>query len=191
MQKVKYLQEQLFLECRDIVENLSKLQNKEDFIRNHKIFSILSEKVKTMEFLSQNEHFFLTQEPEKKNHIIEEKPHTIEEISPMENTSQNQNSGEKIKLAKIKDLKPAPIPEPKSLPRLPDFRLDINDTIGFSKMLFGGSQNELNMVVNTINKMTDLEDARSYLSEIYYEKNWHEVEDFAQRLWILVENRFS
>lgn len=70
------------------------------------------------------------------------------------------------------------------------FKLDLNDRIAFSKMLFEGSQTELNQVVNTLNGFDTLDQAKEYLSEIYYEKNWEKVDEYAQRLWILVENKF-
>lgn len=72
----------------------------------------------------------------------------------------------------------------------PEFRLDLNDRIAFSKVLFGGSQSELNEVVSTLNSFKTLDEAKEYLSELYYEKNWKKVDEYAQRLWVLVENKF-
>ncbi|MDQ0592250.1 hypothetical protein QFZ37_000619 [Chryseobacterium ginsenosidimutans] len=72
----------------------------------------------------------------------------------------------------------------------PEFKLDLNDRIAFSKMLFGGSQSEMNQVVNYLNSFTNLEDAKEYLSDLYYQKKWNKVDEYAQRLWILVENKF-
>ena len=72
----------------------------------------------------------------------------------------------------------------------PEFKLDLNDKIAFSKMLFGGSQTELNETVNTLNNFRTLEEAKEYLSDLYYRKHWKKADEFAQRLWILVENKF-
>lgn len=72
----------------------------------------------------------------------------------------------------------------------PEFRLDLNDRIAFSKTLFGGSQSELNEVVAELNRFKTLEEAKEYLSDLYYEKNWSKVDEYAQRLWMLVENKF-
>jgi hypothetical protein len=72
----------------------------------------------------------------------------------------------------------------------PEFRLDLNDRIAFSKMLFGGSQSEMNEVINNLNSFGTLEDAKEYLSDLYYHKKWSKVDEYAQRLWILVENKF-
>ncbi|WP_292011055.1 hypothetical protein [Chryseobacterium sp.] len=72
----------------------------------------------------------------------------------------------------------------------PEFRLDLNDRIAFSKTLFGGSQSELNEVVAELNRFKNLDDAKEYLSELYYAKNWKKVDEYAQRLWLLVENKF-
>lgn len=72
----------------------------------------------------------------------------------------------------------------------PEFKLDLNDRIAFSKTLFGGSQTELNEVVNNLNSFRTLEEAKEYLSDLYYAKKWSKVDEYAQRLWILVENKF-
>lgn len=72
----------------------------------------------------------------------------------------------------------------------PEFKLDLNDRIAFSKTLFGGSQSELNEVVAHLNSFTNLEEAKEYLSDLYYSKKWNKVDEYAQRLWILVENKF-
>ena len=73
----------------------------------------------------------------------------------------------------------------------PEFRLDLNDRIAFTKTLFGGSQTELNEVMNNLNSFKNVESAKEYLSDLYYAKKWDKVDEYAQRLWILVENRFS
>ena len=72
----------------------------------------------------------------------------------------------------------------------PEFKLDLNDRIAFSKTLFGGSQSELNEVVANLNSFKTLEEAKEYLSDLYYSKKWSKVDEYAQRLWILVENKF-
>ena len=74
--------------------------------------------------------------------------------------------------------------------QLPDFKLDINDKIAFTKVLFGGSQVELNEVVAKLNSFKKLDQAKDYLSDVYYERNWQKVDEYAQRLWGLVENKF-
>lgn len=72
----------------------------------------------------------------------------------------------------------------------PEFRLDLNDRIAFSKMLFNGSQSDLNETVAHLNGFRNLEEAKEYLSDLYYERKWSKVDEYAQRLWILVENKF-
>lgn len=71
-----------------------------------------------------------------------------------------------------------------------EFKLDLNDRIAFSKMLFGGSQADLNETVAYLNQFKTLEEAKEYLSDLYYERKWNGVDEYAQRLWILVENKF-
>lgn len=72
----------------------------------------------------------------------------------------------------------------------PEFRLDLNDRMAFTKLLFGGSQTDLNHAVSELNKCRNLEEAKEYLSELYYDRKWNKVDEYAQRLWILVENKF-
>ncbi|MCA6067135.1 hypothetical protein JI747_008095 [Chryseobacterium sp. RG1] len=72
----------------------------------------------------------------------------------------------------------------------PEFKLDLNDRIAFSKMLFGGSQSEMNEVVADLNRFKNLEEAKEYLSDLYYDRKWDKVDEYAQRLWVLVENKF-
>ncbi|WP_300691693.1 hypothetical protein [Chryseobacterium sp.] len=72
----------------------------------------------------------------------------------------------------------------------PEFKLDLNDRIAFSKMLFAGSQIDLNDTVAQLNHFKTLEEAKEYLSDLYYDRKWDNVDEYAQRLWILVENKF-
>lgn len=72
----------------------------------------------------------------------------------------------------------------------PEFRLDLNDRMAFTKLLFGGSQTDLNQAVTELNRCRNLEEAKEYLSELYYDRKWNKVDEYAQRLWILVENKF-
>jgi hypothetical protein len=72
----------------------------------------------------------------------------------------------------------------------PEFKLDLNDRIAFSKMLFNGSQMDLNDTVAHLNGFRNLEEAKEYLSDLYYDRKWSKVDEYAQRLWILVENKF-
>ena len=71
-----------------------------------------------------------------------------------------------------------------------EFRLDLNDKIAFTKILFGGSQVDLNNVINKLNTFQTLEDAKEYLSDEYYDRDWQKVDEYAQRLWSLVESKF-
>ncbi len=133
--------------------------------------------------------------------------------------NQGEHHDKKFKLANIKGLKvakslfdddhleevekPAPVQNPGSLLKnnvptdymeapkpKPEFKLDLNDRIAFSQYLFGGSQSDLNQVVSVLNSFSSLDKAQEYLSDIYYERDWKKVDNYAQRLWTLVENRF-
>ena len=74
--------------------------------------------------------------------------------------------------------------------RKPEFKLDLNDRLAFTKTLFSGSQAELNETIRTLNGFKTLDEAKEYLSDLYYDKNWEKVDEYAQRLWSLVENKF-
>lgn len=71
-----------------------------------------------------------------------------------------------------------------------EFRLDLNDKVAFTKLLFHGDAEELKTTVDKLNSFNNLEDAKQYLSEVYYQKNWAKADEYAQRLWNLVENKF-
>ncbi|WP_326987398.1 hypothetical protein [Chryseobacterium sp. MP_3.2] len=72
----------------------------------------------------------------------------------------------------------------------PEFRLDFNDKIAFTKLLFNGDEADLKQTIEQLNSYENIEDARTYLSELYYKKEWNKVDEYAQRLWNLVENKF-
>lgn len=71
-----------------------------------------------------------------------------------------------------------------------DLKLDLNDRIAFTQKLFDGSQAALNETIQTLNAFKTVDQAREYLSDIYYQRKWDKAEDYAQRLWSLVENKF-
>ena len=62
--------------------------------------------------------------------------------------------------------------------------------MAFTKMLFGGSQTDLNIAISVLNQFKSLDEAKEYLSDLYYDRGWENVDEYAQRLWILVENKF-
>ena len=72
----------------------------------------------------------------------------------------------------------------------PEFRLDLNDKVAFTKSLFAGNEEELKETIEKLNSFSNLEDAKNYLSEVYYRKDWSKADEFAQRLWNLVESKF-
>ncbi len=72
----------------------------------------------------------------------------------------------------------------------PEFKLDLNDRIAFTKILFDGSQTELNQTIKELNSFKTLEEAKEFLSDQYYARKWNKSDEYAQRLWSLVESRF-
>lgn len=109
--------------------------------------------------------------------------HHFETRQPGEEKSSAQDTG-----SLLKNNMPTGFMEAEK--KKPEFRLDLNDKIAFSKMLFGGSQSELNEVVDKLNTFRNLEEAKEYLSDLYYSHKWNRVDEYAQRLWVLVENKF-
>lgn len=104
-------------------------------------------------------------------------------LEEVEKPAQVQTSGSLLKNNVPTDYMEAQKPKP-------EFKLDLNDRIAFSQYLFNGSQSELNQVVTVLNSFNSLNKAQEYLSDIYYERDWKKVDNYAQRLWTLVENRF-
>lgn len=104
-------------------------------------------------------------------------------LEELEKPSPVQNSGSLLKNNVPTDYMEAPKPKA-------EFKLDLNDRIAFSQYLFNGSQSELNQVVSILNSFNSLEKAKEFLSDVYYERDWKKVDNYAQRLWTLVENRF-
>ncbi len=70
------------------------------------------------------------------------------------------------------------------------FKLDLNDKVAFTQILFKGNDEELKYTIDKLNSFDNAEDAKQYLSEIYHLKDWQKVDEYAQRLWSLVENKF-
>ncbi|MDY3350717.1 hypothetical protein PG357_01835 [Riemerella anatipestifer] len=145
--------------------------------------------------------------------VANNEPQSVEEQQEENQEKEEEISEEqdkKIKLAHIKGLSvqslfdEETITEPKqeaevseeveplatpSKPRQ-DFKLDFNDRLAFLKVLFDNSQVDMNEVIKKLNSFDDIEQAREYLSDVYYERNWGKVDEYAQRLWVLVENKF-
>ncbi|NAW51572.1 hypothetical protein GNY06_09325 [Elizabethkingia argentiflava] len=71
------------------------------------------------------------------------------------------------------------------------FKLDLNDRMAFIKKLFNNNVEEMNMVLEKLNQFSNVEEAKEYLSDMYYDKDWKPVDEYAQRLWSLVESRFK
>ena len=147
-------------------------------------------------------------------------PEEAKETTENKTETPQQQAEKKFKLANIKGLKVVqqlfdlealeddePIREPQTDPgsllntnvktdfmqaerKKPEFRLDLNDKVAFAKSLFAGNDEELKSTIEKLNSFATLEEAKQYLSEIYYRKDWSKADEYAQRLWNLVENKF-
>lgn len=148
------------------------------------------------------------------------KHETAKEITEIKNETLQQETEKKFKLANIKGLKVVqhlfdndPLEEEKEIQepktesgsllksnvktdfmeaekKKPEFKLDLNDKVAFSKSLFAGNDEELKNTIEKLNSFDTLEEAKQYLSEVYYQKDWSKKDEFAQRLWNLVESKF-
>ena len=149
----------------------------------------------------------------------EEMQRRIKDNQPLSTDTPQQRAEKKFRLASIKGLKShrqsenptkmaddfserntptagsilksnIPVDYMEAEKRKPEFRLDLNDKVAFTKILFGGNESELKRVTDRLNEFQNIEEAKQYLSEIYYERDWNKVDEYAQRLWALVENKF-
>ncbi|HAY3543964.1 hypothetical protein [Elizabethkingia anophelis] len=135
-------------------------------------------------------------------------------------TQMDEEAAHKVKLASIKGLKPISreeitnITENNEVPEKANqyvnteentaftptnantsvqtgqFRLDLNDRMAFLKKLFNNDEVEMKYVLERLNEARTLDDAKEYLSDLYYDRDWKPVDEYAQRLWLLVESRF-
>ncbi|MCT3960585.1 hypothetical protein HZQ27_15850 [Elizabethkingia anophelis] len=135
-------------------------------------------------------------------------------------TQMDEEAAHKVKLASIKGLKPISreeitnITENNEVPEKENqyvnteentaftptnantsvqtgqFRLDLNDRMAFLKKLFNNDEVEMKYVLERLNEARTLDDAKEYLSDLYYDRDWKPVDEYAQRLWSLVESRF-
>ncbi|MDL1913936.1 MAG: hypothetical protein FDW93_05345 [Bergeyella sp.] len=74
--------------------------------------------------------------------------------------------------------------------KISGIKLDLNDKISFCRILFSGDQEEFDEVIEKINAFHSAEEAKVFFSVLYHEKRWEKADDYAQRLWTLVENKF-
>jgi|GEM_PF-1551723 len=123
----------------------------------------------------------------------------VEQISEKAEEKNKKENELRVKLATIKGIKakgeeamssteenytPSHFPKEK-------IKLDLNDKFAFSKKLFGGNNEEMDKVLNQLRTSKTLTEAKEYLSEIYHEKQWKNVDEYAQRLWQLVEDQLK
>lgn len=244
MDKINELQNKLFFECQSILENLSKIETKEELISKQELIYEITERISFIKLLKINcLHIISNETPTKYPQAFKENnsenteeniekevaftnelnnieehnnqeikseiiiPQEVEHIQDKTKIENEKISSErKLKLSTIKGTKPQSLFEEDILNQLIEedisskkleestqrieFKLDLNDRIAFSKMLFNGSQLELNEIIKTLNSFNTIDEAKEYLSDVYYERNWDKVDEYAQRLWTLVESKF-
>lgn len=199
--KEDVIEEEYLEEEEEILDELDNLEEQEPIEEN-----VLEQEQELMDELEKLEEEIAKAEEELAQNS---EPITKEE---KENKKEKEKNlcATKVRLAHIKGLKPLVEPEPlfdketldklvqvkeekESAPKVKkqDFKLDLNDKIAFSKILFDGRQSELNETITILNSFDTIEQAQEYLSDIYYKKHWEKVDEYAQRLWSLVENKFQ
>ena len=76
--------------------------------------------------------------------------------------------------------------------KIKDISLDFNDRIGFLNQLFLGDEESMNLVINTLNRISDVRSSNMYLEDLKREMNWNdEQEEYFERLKELVLKRFD
>ncbi|KAF5274464.1 hypothetical protein FQR65_LT17001 [Abscondita terminalis] len=55
------------------------------------------------------------------------------------------------------------------------FRLDLNDRMAFLKKLFNNDEVEMKYVLERLNEARTLDDAKEYLSDLYYDRDWKPI----------------
>ncbi|MDQ8749315.1 hypothetical protein [Elizabethkingia miricola] len=116
------------------------------------------------------------------------KPISREEIT---NTTENNEVPEKVNEYVNTEENTAFIPtNTNTSVQTGQFRLDLNDRMAFLKKLFNNDEVEMKYVLERLNEARTLDDAKEYLSDLYYDRDWKPVDEYAQRLWSLVESRF-
>ena len=178
---IEKLQEKLFLESQEILTEISKIEDKQDFWLKRHLFKGIADRISMLEYLEdyEVEEETPTEEIEISEIGMIEAGQSIEEESIKSESAVSEiyishdegeeHPQEKIKLAKIKSpnfvksnlLMPSfdkNISEGISKGR--DFMLDLNDRIAFTKVLFKGNQIEMNEVLAKLNTFGDLETAR-------------------------------
>ncbi|WP_407482485.1 hypothetical protein [Elizabethkingia meningoseptica] len=174
---------------------------------NHEEVKSVSEKVE--ETIEQPETTAEIKEPE-----IYTEELFAPEPSEIHKMTEEELASHKVKLASIKGLKPiireqiaeekpateesikagdnaafTPMNASASV-QVGQFRLDLNDRMAFLKKLFNNDDGEMKIVLEKLNEFQTLDEAKEFLSDIYYDKDWKSADEYAQRLWSLVESRF-
>ncbi|MDR2207262.1 MAG: hypothetical protein LBE36_14020 [Flavobacteriaceae bacterium] len=205
MQNLQKTQNGIFSECMEIIENLSKINTKDELLQNRNLiyqlaenvsFLKISENIDPFDFIQGDNSNLGTKNPKlTPQDEYEEKKFKLANIKGLKaledffddddetSETETKKSGSLLKTNVSTDFMEAEKAKP-------ELRLDLNDSVAFSKMLFGGNQTELNNAIKTINQFKTLDETKEFLSELYHQKNWKNADEYAQRLWILAENRF-
>lgn len=73
-----------------------------------------------------------------------------------------------------------------------NLQIGLNDRIAFVKHLFDDSQEDFNRVISQLNSFNSEEEAKDFLKNVVKpDYNWEGKEDYEERLYVLLERRFS
>lgn len=71
-------------------------------------------------------------------------------------------------------------------------KIDFNDKIAFLNQLFLNDEESMNLVIDTLNRISDIRSSNQYLEDLKREMGWHGAqEEYFERLRELVLNRFK
>lgn len=74
---------------------------------------------------------------------------------------------------------------------LPKIQLDFNDRMAFLHQLFDGDAQALDLVINTLERIDNVSDSKSYISDLVQEMSWQNKQEYIERLEELILKRFD
>lgn len=143
---------------------------------------------------------FIEKEEQENKKLLEE---FVQEKNPMEQNQtdsieQTQDSHENqhppkhhFKLASIKSSKNLEKEKEEQADGYSFFKMDERNKQEFLEFLFDNNQQAMDNIIKAIYQAQDLQEAKIFLSDLYYKNNWSKSEEFAQALWRKIEKRLS
>lgn len=181
MDNLQEIQNEIFLDIKKNLESLSQIETKDELISNIQQITRVYDKALFLKVFDQIDF---------SGFRFKDVDRQISFKKEVSNTENSYHVERKFKMTHIKSLKhdgeisELPIDLSKTI------KIDLNDKIAFLKFLFNNDATCFSEVINKLNQFTNHTEANNFLSEVYHKNNWEQVDEYAQRLWGLVENKF-